>query len=106
MAKDPTGWKAIPIGGMILKAGNAVEYKTGGWRAFRPIWDGERCIHCLQCWAMCPDSSVIVKDGKMIGIDLAFCKGCGICAEVCPDKVKCIDMLVEAEAAELEASKR
>ncbi|MEA3375521.1 MAG: pyruvate synthase, partial [Chloroflexota bacterium] len=25
------GWKEIPIGGMILEAGNAVEYKTGDW---------------------------------------------------------------------------
>jgi pyruvate ferredoxin oxidoreductase delta subunit len=97
-----TGWKDIPIGGMIIEAGNAVKYPTGTWRAFRPIWDEPRCIHCLQCWVMCPDSSIMVNDGKMIGIDLLHCKGCGICAEVCPDKVKCIDMVEEAVAAETE----
>jgi len=102
MTKDGTGWKDIPIGGMILEAGNAVKYLTGGWRAFRPIWDGDRCIHCLQCWVMCPDSSIMVNDGKMTGIDLVHCKGCGICAEVCPDKVKCIEMVEEAKAAETE----
>jgi hypothetical protein len=26
------GWRDIPIGRMILGAGNAVEYLTGGWR--------------------------------------------------------------------------
>jgi len=51
---------------------------------------------------MCPDSSIVVEDGKMIDIDLVHCKGCGICAEVCPPKVKCIDMIEEAEAVELE----
>ena len=106
MAENGTGWRDIPIGGMILEAGNAVEYLTGGWRAFRPILDAERCIHCLLCWVMCPDSCIIVEDGKMMGFALEHCKGCGICAEVCPDKVKCITMLEEAKAAELEASKR
>ena len=66
MANNGTGWKDIPIGGMIVEAGNAVKYPTGNWRAFRPIWDEPRCIHCLQCWIMCPDSSIVVEDGKMI----------------------------------------
>ena len=106
MAKDGTGWRDIPMGGLIVEAGNAVEYATGGWRAFRPIWDADRCIHCMQCWVFCPDSSILVKDGKMTGIDLVHCKGCGICAEVCPDKVKCITMIEEGEAVASEVSKR
>jgi 2-oxoacid:acceptor oxidoreductase delta subunit (pyruvate/2-ketoisovalerate family) len=103
MAKDGTGWKDIPIGGMIVEAGNAVEYPTGDWRAFRPILDAERCVHCLQCWIMCPDSCIIVEDGKMKGFELLHCKGCGICAAVCPDKVKCITMIEEGKALEMEA---
>lgn len=102
MTRDGTGWRDIPIGGMILEAGNAVKYLTGGWRAFRPIWDADRCIHCLLCWVMCPDSSIVVDDGKMIDINLVHCKGCGICAEVCPPKVKCIDMVEEAVAIDME----
>lgn len=79
------GWREIPIGGMILEAGNAEQYKTGGWRAFRPVWDAEKCIHCMQCWVYCPDSSILVdaEAGKMMGIDYDHCKGCGICASVC-----------------------
>jgi pyruvate ferredoxin oxidoreductase delta subunit len=80
------GWQEIPIGGMILEAGNAVEYRTGGWRAFRPVRGQADCTHCFQCWLFCPDSSILVdaEHEKMIGFDLAHCKGCGICAVVCP----------------------
>lgn len=83
-------WKDMPIGGVIDKGGTAIEYNTGSWRTFRPVVDRDRCIHCLQCWIFCPDSSIIVKDGKVAGVDLKHCKGCGICASVCP--VKCIKM--------------
>ena len=33
------GWKEIPLGGLILEAGNAEKYKTGGWRTYRPERD-------------------------------------------------------------------
>lgn len=88
-------WKEIPIGGLILEAGNADTYKTGDWRSMRPIVNQEKCINCLTCWMVCPDSSVIVKDDKMAGYDYDHCKGCGICANECP--VKCIEMKPEAD---------
>ncbi len=40
------GWRDMPIGGMILEAGNSVEYHTGDWRAFRPV-RGEAALHPL-----------------------------------------------------------
>jgi pyruvate ferredoxin oxidoreductase delta subunit len=89
------GWKDIPIGGLIVEAGNAVTYPTGGWRTFKPIHDGAKCTHCLRCWIYCPDSSILVVDGKVTGIDYDHCKGCGICAEECPPKVKAIQMIRE-----------
>lgn len=89
------GWKDLPIGGMILEAGNSAQYNTGAWRAFRPVRDASRCTNCMFCWVFCPDSSIRVKDEKMVGFDLLHCKGCGICANVCP--VKCIEMRDEAE---------
>jgi len=88
-------WREIPIGGMITEPGNSKNYKTGSWRTFRPITDFSKCIHCMQCWIVCPDDAIIVKNKKKIKTDLNFCKGCGLCAEVCP--VKCIEMRLESE---------
>jgi pyruvate ferredoxin oxidoreductase delta subunit len=38
----------------------------------------------MICWVFCPDSSILVKEEKMVGIDYDHCKGCGICAHECP----------------------
>lgn len=92
--KTKKTWKELPIGGLIAEAGNSVEYHTGTWRTtVKPRWLKEKCINCLQCWINCPDAALIVKDGKIVGIDYEYCKGCGICAEVCPLKVKAIEMV-------------
>ena len=100
MKEEKLGWKEIPIGGVIEEAGNSINYKTGGWRTFRPVIDSEKCIGCMLCYLYCPDSSILLeKDEKFgfkaVGIDLDHCKGCGICASVCP--VKIIKMRRETE---------
>jgi len=88
-------WKELPDGD-LLEAGTAAKFITGDWRTEKPVWDGGKCINCMFCWIACPDSSIIVKDGKMTGIDFEHCKGCGICAKECPVKpVKAI--IMEAE---------
>ncbi len=100
MAKLP-GWQEIPIGGLIVDAGNAAEYLTGGWRAQRPVVDMPRCTSCLMCWLYCPDVAMKASQGKFLGVDLDHCKGCGVCAEVCPPK--CIEMIDEWKLAEVKA---
>ncbi len=62
---------------------------TGDWRTSRPVLDGERCLAerqddlvCQLCWVYCPD--VCIGQGIPPNVDLVYCKGCGICAEVCP----------------------
>lgn len=90
------GWKSIPIGGLILEPGTAVQYKTGGWRVFRPLRDEYKCNDCFLCWIYCPDSSILVKDGTLVGIDWEHCKGCGICSQVCP--IDAIEMVGEEDA--------
>jgi pyruvate ferredoxin oxidoreductase delta subunit len=84
------GWRELPSGGVILEAGNSVDYITGDWRAFRPVWGTAECTHCFQCWLFCPDSSILVDPvtERMTGFDLDHCKGCGICAAVCPVNAK------------------
>jgi pyruvate ferredoxin oxidoreductase delta subunit len=36
------------------------------------------------CWVYCPDSAIVLEGETFTGFDLDFCKGCAICAEVCP----------------------
>jgi len=91
------GWKEIPIGGVIVEAGNSARYETGGWRTFRPLVDRQLCKNCLFCWIYCPDSAIEVEDGKVKGINLRYCKGCGICARECP--AKAIQMVEEAKVS-------
>ena len=76
-------WNQIPIGGQIIEAGNSVEFNTGDWRSMRPVWHEDKCKHCMFCWAVCPDMSIIVKNEKVIGIDYDHCKGCGVCTKQC-----------------------
>jgi pyruvate ferredoxin oxidoreductase delta subunit len=94
MKKKKEGWKELPLG-LVLEAGTSKCFETGDWRSEKPIWDSEKCTHCLICWVYCPDSSIIVKDGKVQGIDYKYCKGCGICAEECPPKIQAIKMVRE-----------
>lgn len=69
--------------------------KTGNWRVFRPVLDKSKCVKCLQCWMFCPEATIIRNKDDTISIDYEYCKGCGICANVC--KVKAITMEREAE---------
>lgn len=64
--------------------------RTGDWRSKRPVLAArEAClavksgkVTCQLCWVYCPDSCVSRGIGPEF--DLEYCKGCGICAEVCP----------------------
>jgi len=95
-------WREVPLGGAILKPGSSAEYETGSWRTYRPIHSQEKCIHCLICWSVCPEFAIQVENGKIKGIDYRYCKGCGLCAEHCPPKVKAITMVLETEAKKSE----
>ncbi len=79
--------------GGYAEGGTSVENKTGGWRSFRPVLNKEKCVNCMICWLNCPDDSIVVKDGQMLGFDYDYCKGCSICSNVCPTKA--IDMVPE-----------
>lgn len=86
--------------------------RTGDWRSKRPVLVvAEKCsavkqgkVVCQLCWVYCPDACVSRGIGPVF--DLEFCKGCGICAEVCPTGA--IEMQDEAEhgICELEEKSR
>lgn len=87
----------IPVG-FECAGGTAKEYVTGGWRSMRPVWDADKCTSCMMCWVVCPDSSIITRDGKMVGIDYDHCKGCGVCVHEC--KFDCLKYVSEADFSE------
>ncbi len=91
MVKKLKTWKEIPIGGLITEAGVSINYETGDWKTYKPILKSN-CTHCMICWLYCPDSAIIVKDGKVTGIDYNHCKGCGVCSRQCPLKDKAMAM--------------
>jgi 2-oxoacid:acceptor oxidoreductase delta subunit (pyruvate/2-ketoisovalerate family) len=42
------------------------------------------CVECDTCLRYCPDFAIRRKEGGFYEIDLAHCKGCGVCVEECP----------------------
>lgn len=70
--------------GSRVHGGGAEKFETGDWRSLTPVVDMSTCIDCMTCWIYCPDSCIIVKNNEMVGIKLTHCKGCGICAKMCP----------------------
>lgn len=83
----------MPLGiGCTARPGQARNNKTGSWRIFYPTLDTGKCTKCGTCQLICPEGCIIQNPDKSYAIDLDFCKGCGMCAEECPDKVKAITM--------------
>ncbi len=63
--------------------------KTGEWCDTFPVIDQSKCIPakqskpaCFLCWLYCPEA--VVTKSIPVSIDLDYCKGCGICVNVCP----------------------
>lgn len=93
-------WKPqdFPEGVCCPVGGNSFEYHTGGWRSMRPVWNPEKCKHCMICWMYCPDSCIQTEGGKMLGIGYDHCKGCGVCVTECP--FAALELIPEAQAKE------
>lgn len=77
--------KQLPEGGIVDSPKTEQEHMTtGGWRVLRSVIDHEKCTKCKECWINCPDASIQVDENGDFNIWLKYCKGCGICASVCP----------------------
>lgn len=79
-------WEDLTEGMQIYGSMTSVEFKTGEWATIKPMLDQEKCINCLLCLPVCPDSCIGVKEGTLERgpIDYDHCKGCGICVKTCP----------------------
>jgi len=77
-------WQELEPGGTVLPRA-AEQPHTGGWRTgVMPSVELSKCVDCLLCWLHCPDSAVVLGGTTFEGFDYDYCKGCEICAEVCP----------------------
>lgn len=78
-------------------AATSVLVKTGVWRTQRPVIDYRHCHRCSWiCSTLCPDSAIPVAADRTPRIDYDHCKGCMICAAVCPSHA--IAIVPEREA--------
>jgi len=109
------GWNELVIGAALYAFDDKVDYDlsttqpenreyaetnskkayVGDWRNIKPVFNPDTCISCQNCWIFCPDLSIISRDKKIQGIDYEHCKGCGICANVCPTNPKSLIMFDE-----------
>lgn len=54
-------------------------------REARRCLGNSRCEYCDLCRLLCPDLAITRNGNKgQIEIDYDYCKGCSICASVCP----------------------
>ena len=80
---EKTPWQGLTPGGEIYEPATSLMFNTGDWRTQTPVFIESKCKQCLLCVPYCPDSSLPVLYGRLVGVDYYHCTGCGICAEVC-----------------------
>ncbi|MEW5758758.1 MAG: 4Fe-4S dicluster-binding protein [Candidatus Omnitrophota bacterium] len=84
------------FGPLIGRPGSSKKNKTGSWRTGKkPKFLKKNCIACRMCVLFCPEGCISGKEKNTFDCNYAYCKGCGICASICPKKD--IDMVDEGE---------
>ncbi len=84
------------FGPLTAKPGSSMKHKTGSWRITKkPKFLKKECIACRMCILVCPEGCISGKEKNTFICDYSYCKGCGICAYVCPKKD--IEMVSEGE---------
>lgn len=91
LRRGPIGWRNMLNGGAI----DALTHSTRGrdnriaGRGHLPHFSSGACNSCGICLTVCSDpGGLLWREGRMEGIDAAFCKGCMRCVEVCPTTKK------------------
>jgi len=60
-----------------------LDLKTGDWRYQKPVVKKDKCCRCGSCYIFC-SAGCIEDNGSHFSANLDYCKGCGVCARVCP----------------------
>lgn len=75
------------FGPILGKVGSSKRNKTGSWRTGKkPKYLQKNCIACKMCVLFCPEGCVKGKEKNTFNCDYDYCKGCGLCAAICPKK--------------------
>jgi pyruvate ferredoxin oxidoreductase gamma subunit len=86
-------WEDIPPGvalpvatkeGVVVGPGSSWQNPTGTWRTQSPMYIKEKCVRCLRCWWSCPEGTIKRQADDYMRWDYRYCKGCGVCANICP----------------------
>jgi len=75
------------FGPLTSKPGTSRNNKTGSWRtAMKPSFLQKNCIACKMCLSACPEGCITGLEKNTYICDYSYCKGCGLCAAICPKK--------------------
>ncbi len=80
--------------GTVCEPGGSLATRTGSWRTGKkPRFLQQSCTACDMCALHCPEGCIYGEEENTYYNDETYCKGCGICANICP--VKDIEMIPE-----------
>ncbi|MCG8429897.1 MAG: pyruvate synthase [Candidatus Omnitrophica bacterium] len=75
------------FGPLTVSAKKSKGDKTGAWRIrIRPHYLQKDCIACRMCVLICPEGCVSGREKNAFNANFVYCKGCGLCADICPKK--------------------
>ncbi|XOF32497.1 MAG: ATP-binding protein [Candidatus Electrothrix sp. YB6] len=47
--------------------------------------DEELCTNCLECYEVCPEGVIEVKNGRPVHVYTDSCQRCEACLKICPE---------------------
>ena len=83
--------------GNVTKPGGSPVHHSGSWRTSqKPLFLQQNCIACDMCDLHCPEGCISGEAENSYINDERYCKGCGICAWICPkDDIEMIPEVAE-----------
>ena len=79
--------KKLSVGAVIREPGSTMTSNMSGWRSEMPIIQKQdKCLE--KAWLTCPDGAIFRDAQGKFKVNYKYCKGCGICAQVCPNNIK------------------